>query len=938
MRIHRLEITGVGPFRDRQVIDFDPLNEAGLFLIDGPTGVGKTTIIDALCYALYGEMSGGSSSDLARIRSNFCADDDPTGVLCEFSVDGRRHVVSRVPKGVRDPQEPERKAKSAPARQVLRELASDGSEVRVLTKDDEIRHHISSILRMSDEQFRRLVVLPQGQFAELLRMRPKERLEALGSLLGQEFFQRLQQDLKARGDEADRLQKEAKDAVREAADRLAGRLSIYLQADARTGGPDSSESTEGTLLDETPAFTDDRLADEQRLALVEGLLQDLVQQSADATAARARAQEAMRAADTAAKAAESLAQALADIGDAQQEVARARARLHPADTDVVTMADADLASRIDGLNVLAGSLGEHAEWEQAADERAEARERQAADLEQERRAAEAIAEQRAQLPKRRAEAERRRASAQVAAALLAPARTEQQRLAEQLAKARELDLLRPRLEAASDDLERAAAAKQSATADETRARGEQLQLLTAQLDQQAAYLAATLDDGRPCPVCGSAEHPSPAAPPAGAAAVTEEGIALADAAVESAADAVRLASETVAEAQQAKEALGSLVSALSGAVGSATVLELEPALARADAEVAAAEQAAQTLDSLDDELRTLQAAEADLEKQLGEHRARATTIEAEISKDDQANAERERRIREVIGDADSATALLAATKERLTALRALVTAQSALATAAAAVPAEQRTTPLEVAQEQARALRLQFDEALRLHAAQVEVAESLRGAVDESRPLVDAFTAALTTSGQVMEQTADAIFLAGLVTAQSGANARKLPLYSYALQRKFEAVLQAASVHLERISAGRFIFEMSEDAAGAGHSGLGISVFDSWSGARQDPKALSGGETFYASLSLALGLADIVRDEAGGSALETLFVDEGFGSLDQDTLYQVLDQLDKLRVGGRVVGVISHVTEMKEQIPERIEVRRKPGQPSRIISSETDLT
>jgi exonuclease SbcC len=123
------------------------------------------------------------------------------------------------------------------------------------------------------------------------------------------------------------------------------------------------------------------------------------------------------------------------------------------------------------------------------------------------------------------------------------------------------------------------------------------------------------------------------------------------------------------------------------------------------------------------------------------------------------------------------------------------------------------------------------------------------------------------------------------------------------------------------MSSGKFSFELNEETS-RGQSGLGIALHDAWTGHRQDPRSLSGGETFYAALSLALGLADVVRGEAGGTALETLFIDEGFGSLDQDTLYQVLDQLDHLRSGRRVVGVISHVTEMKESIPDRIEVRR----------------
>jgi exonuclease SbcC len=251
-----------------------------------------------------------------------------------------------------------------------------------------------------------------------------------------------------------------------------------------------------------------------------------------------------------------------------------------------------------------------------------------------------------------------------------------------------------------------------------------------------------------------------------------------------------------------------------------------------------------------------------------------------------------------------------------------------LDTTAARVPAEHRTLSLDEAAERADQARRAHEEAEATLAGLAQRATSLAGAHDEAVPLAQAFTAALVTRTSVDAQTAPAIDLANLVTAN---NHRRLQLRSYALQRRFESVLLAASVHLERMSAGKFRFELSEDTARAGQSGLGITVFDSWTGQPQDPKSLSGGETFYASLALALGLADVVRGEAGGSALETLFVDEGFGSLDQDTLYQVLDQLDQLRAGRRAVGVVSHVTEMKESIPDRIEVRRQADSTSIVV-------
>jgi len=189
----------------------------------------------------------------------------------------------------------------------------------------------------------------------------------------------------------------------------------------------------------------------------------------------------------------------------------------------------------------------------------------------------------------------------------------------------------------------------------------------------------------------------------------------------------------------------------------------------------------------------------------------------------------------------------------------------------------------------------------------------------------------------VDERTAPAIRLGALATADSPANRRKLTLQAYAVQRRFRSVLQAASVHLERMSSGQFAFALDETPTGNAQSGLGIDIVDAWTGSTRDPGSLSGGETFYASLALALGLADVVREDAGGVSLETLFVDEGFGSLDADTLSVVLDQLDALRARGRTVGVISHVAEMKEWVHERVEVipSRRHGTGSTIRQTGT---
>jgi DNA repair protein SbcC/Rad50 len=162
--------------------------------------------------------------------------------------------------------------------------------------------------------------------------------------------------------------------------------------------------------------------------------------------------------------------------------------------------------------------------------------------------------------------------------------------------------------------------------------------------------------------------------------------------------------------------------------------------------------------------------------------------------------------------------------------------------------------------------------------------------------------------------------LAGLAAGTSADNERKMRLESYVLAARLEQVAAAATVRLQRMSSGRYTLVHSDDRTGRGRSGLGLHVVDAWTGRERDTSTLSGGETFFASLALALGLADVVTDEAGGVRLDTLFIDEGFGSLDDQTLDEVLDVLDSLRERDRSVGIVSHVPDLRRRIHAQLEV------------------
>ncbi|RDI59056.1 AAA family ATPase [Nocardia pseudobrasiliensis] len=241
-----------------------------------------------------------------------------------------------------------------------------------------------------------------------------------------------------------------------------------------------------------------------------------------------------------------------------------------------------------------------------------------------------------------------------------------------------------------------------------------------------------------------------------------------------------------------------------------------------------------------------------------------------------------------------------------------VLAEPDIQTAATSEPGDLDTVESLVAQSRTRldAAVAAHAEATRRVAQLEELGGQLWAAVDHIAPAQSAH--------EELAELAD-------VVAGRGANNRKMSLRSYVLAARLEEVALAGSVRLRRMSGGRYEFVHSDAAGPRGRrGGLGLDIRDDYTGAVRPAKTLSGGETFMASLALALGLADVVAAESGGLVLDTLFIDEGFGSLDADTLDAVMGVLDELRSGGRVVGVVSHVDEMRQRIPSRLHVIRQP--------------
>ncbi|MFE4173722.1 AAA family ATPase [Streptomyces sp. NPDC056909] len=991
MRLHRLTITAFGPFATTQTVDFDALSTAGLFLLHGPTGAGKTSVLDAVCYALYGAVPGARQSPGASLRSDHAAPGTATEVTLELTVGGRRFEITRRPAQ----QRPKKRAKgftTEKAQSLLREHDTERADWRALSRShQEIGEEIGQLLGMSREQFCQVVLLPQGDFARFLRADAEARGKLLGTLFDTRRFAAVEERLAE-------LRRAAEHRVRAGDERLLGVAQRLAQAADGSSFPESRPGEAGLAQAVLEWAAVARSTAQERTDIAESALAAAESRRAaarselDAANELARLQE--RFADTRLRAgalearrperdhgqallerahkAELVAPALALRDDAEEahreacdEYDRTRALLPP---DLAEAGAEQLASLERTMREELGALDAARRAESRSAEITEER----AGLDRQARADEEILQDAAGWLADW-ESERQALRDRIEAAQDAATRAEQ--LAGRLEPARrrlEAAVRRDRLEAAADDAERRLrqAREHANTAHET-----WLELRERRLRGMAAELSARLVDGEPCAVCGSEAHPGPARategqvePAAEEAALTAyQGAAKARDTVEREHVAVM---ERYAAAREAAGGAGSGQGAGQGAgVAELTLLaeELEREYTEAHRLAAGTHAAREALDRAEREHAKRLAARQHAERRVAARTSRREALDREQSGlraelirargDAETVAERagqlERRAgwlaeaAEAVREVDTTALRLKEADGRLAtaAFRAgFDTPQAAAAALLTDTGRRELQHRLDAFQAEAAAVadRLAEPDARNAAACPPAATDAARTAHDRAeRALRDASAAASTARdrraelgrlsrlaetevralGPVREEYDRVAHLAGLTAGTSADNERRMRLESYVLAARLEQVAAAATVRLRRMSSGRYALVHSDARAGGlRRSGLGLQVIDAWTGSARDTATLSGGETFFVSLALALGLADVVTDEAGGVRLDTLFIDEGFGSLDDQTLDEVLDVLDALRERDRSVGIVSHVADLRRRIPAQLEI------------------
>ncbi|KUN96873.1 AAA family ATPase [Streptomyces caeruleatus] len=1032
MRLHRLDVTAFGPFGGSQSVDFDALSLAGLFLLHGPTGAGKTSVLDAVCYALYGSVPGARQSGQGMtLRSDHAAAGTRTEVRLELTVAGRRLEVTRQPPWER-PKKRGTGTTLDKAQSWLREYDPQAAAWKDLSRShQEIGEEITQLLGMSREQFCQVVLLPQGDFARFLRADAEARGRLLGRLFDTHRFADVEKRLAERrraaeaqvrdGDaallaDAHRMQQAAGDAM-PLPDLAPGEPGL---ADTVLGAAAVARSTAREQLtvahcrllaaESAQAAADRALGDVREVARLQGRFAD-ARERARLLESRASAYREAQARMERARKAETVAPALqlreaADIEHRRAAAAEAdaRAQLRAAFADVDTgigiaagsAAPARGASRVD---VRLRRVGETSHDGAADDQRQTAAlpipalpaERLAAAA---RRAAEELgglesarrAEQRlADLVGERDELDRQERAdegllqdaedwlagwEESRAALQTRIDTAQQAAtrAEQLAVQR--DPAQQRLGAArlrdqlAGDTDTAADQARLAHQRVLAAKAHWLDVKERRLNGIAAELAAQLETGTPCAVCGATDHPAPARKDAGH--VDRE-------AEERALTAYQQAEEQHAEKERHLGVVREALAAATAEAGDASTGQLAAQYEELERRYAQARRDASALHPAHEELRR---AEAEYERRTADRQQAAVRVASRVGHRERLDRERatlEGELTQARGAADSVAARAAQLERQAQLLtdaadtaraaedaaQRLKDADARLADAAfragfdtpqaaaaallddaahrelqrrldawqseeAAVRAVLAETDTAAAAQQAPADVQTAERAASAAAQRVRDAASARDAAARRCTELDRLSARATTAvRQLAPLRAEydrVARLAALTAGTSADNERKMRLESYVLAARLEQVAAAATARLQRMSSGRYTLVHSDDRAGRGRSGLGLHVVDAWTGRERDTATLSGGETFFASLALALGLADVVTDEAGGVRLDTLFIDEGFGSLDDQTLDEVLDVLDSLRERDRSVGIVSHVADLRRRIHAQLEV------------------
>ena len=917
MRPLKLTLSAFGPYAGRMELDFEMLGTGGLYLITGDTGAGKTTIFDAISFALFGEASGGNREP-GMLRSKYAEPAVPTEVSLTFRYAGKEYTVTRNPEYMRPKGRGEGMTKQAADAKLV---YPDG---RVVAKLRDVNTAVKEILGLDREQFAQVAMIAQGDFLKLLLADTKERQKIFRSIFHTNLYVELQ----------DRLSKQA-NLVKYQWEDVLGSIRQYMEGILCDADSIHAESVRQAHSDAIPV--------EEVLSLLELLLEEdrSAQKSLDSRLLDT--ENALEALVTLMTKGESYRKTKRDLAQKEVEAVSVQRlllqRQEALDAELAKKPQQEILSNAitsidltlpdyDRLTELQKALLSSKNRKQQAEEDGKAARNtktalaaEIAVLKEERKALESIGAEKEKLLRQKQEQQEKREKLQELVSAIAKYRSQQE------------------IWKTAQTLYLSAAEKSSLLMREYDSKNR------AFLDEQAGIIASRLEEGQPCPVCGSAHHPSPAV--MADFAPTEDEVKKARKAYEKAARDTEKASAAAAKEKgkvtsQEEALLKKMVSLLN-----VQSLSEGEALAK---------------DTVSQLTVSISSVEASI-REITRSQERKNLLDATLPKKERDLACAEETLTAAKEALASAAASIQSLTEQITALAEKLTFTSKSAAVAHRSSLNAERTALRAALESAEKDYASCKDTLTaLTASIAQLKQQLEESAEIDMDAKAAQKAALTTQKAEILQRQKAIHNRLTTNAACQRNIRSKSAELSALEEKqkwiralsdtangsvrgkerimletyiqttyFDRIVARANVRLMKMTGGQYDLKRRKTAENMrSQSGLELDVIDHYNGTERSVKTLSGGESFKASLALALGLSDEVQMSTG-IQLDTLFVDEGFGSLDPESLNQAYHTLAGLTEGNRLVGIISHVAELKERIDKQIVVTKEKSGGSKAV-------
>ena len=919
MRPLKLTIAGFGPYAGVQELDFEALGTSGLYLIAGDTGAGKTTIFDAITFALFGKASGDSRKD-DMLRSKYARAEDPTYVELTFTYNDQTYTVRRNPTYERINLKKKDATDLVPQNADAQLTLPDGS---VVTKLKDVNRAVQEIIGLSREQFSQICMISQGDFRRLLQASSEERKKIFTDIFGTGLYADLQTRLKDEASALDGQMAEARRSIRQ----YTGSMDCADDSDFRADV--QKAKADGLPIGELQELF-------EKLLKENGALETRLNEQVEAV------EKAITVLNDQIKAVQTYRGTKEKLDELSEKEQKQKDAWEAAKAALET-AKVEKNNTLPGLTEHLGKLRNQLPSYDELDEKNEALQNKEKLLKIEQQ--------------KRDEAEKQKAAL---AEELSAFKDEQAELKDSDKEKAELDAQLQQCTDRKDALETLLEDFTSLYTEQKTLNDIQKDYLTlaetaekrlqeynrmqrAFLDAQAGILASSLQAGTPCPVCGSLEHPHPAELPAHAPTEDE---------VKQAKEAHEKAQAAAAEASKNAEGQKGKVEAKKDAL-SKTVETLLPAAAKEQAETAAQEklhdcetqikdlnkqlevlkksilrksELDEKIPEIEDARKTAEDNWNDADKQLGvlqaEHKTLADRIkelQQSLAFPDKASAEQKISALQKQSDALE-QALTAAQEQQTETLEALGVTRGAIEQlqkqleTGADGDLDELSAQLKEQNDQKNALEEQRQS---VH-TRIEVNGRARDGIDKQR-------------GELEELEQKYVWMNALAKTAAGnlQGKAKIDLETYVQTTYFDRILERANLRLQKMSGGQYELKRRRDADDKkSKSGLELDIVDHVNATERSVNTLSGGEAFLASLALALGLSDEVQMSTG-IHLDTLFVDEGFGSLDSEALSKAYQTLAGLTEGNRLVGIISHVTELKERIDRQIVVAKGPDGSSR---------